>query len=291
MTRLLRVLRYHDRDEFARRVEAFLIRHEAENCFFLGALTATGAGVPPDVLRLVIEDERGEVVAVAMKWPKRHLMMTDAPPAAVDALVDYFVDGKIPLQGVQSRPHLAARFAERYAARAGLTARPHTGMAVYVLTEVRPVRGVAGSLRPAREPDAELLARWAEAFCRDCGLPAQPPGGELVRARERIARGDAFLWEVDGRPVCSASVHGPTPNGIRINAVYTPDEYRSRGFASACVAALSQRMLDSGRKFCFLYTDLANPTSNKIYRAIGYEKVCEDEQIFFDSEAAPDDAT
>jgi predicted GNAT family acetyltransferase len=77
-------------------------------------------------------------------------------------------------------------------------------------------------------------------------------------------------------------VAGPTPNGIRINAVYTPPEFRRRGYASACVAEVSQRMLDSGRKFCFLFTDLANPTSNKIYKAIGYRHVADGQHITFD---------
>jgi predicted GNAT family acetyltransferase len=64
--------------------------------------------------------------------------------------------------------------------------------------------------------------------------------------------------------------------------VYTPPEKRNRGYASSLVAALSQHLLDGGRKFCFLYTDLANPTSNKIYRALGYEHVGDSVQIFFD---------
>ena len=52
-------------------------------------------------------------------------------------------------------------------------------------------------------------------------------------------------------------------------------EFRGRGYASNCVAALTQKMLDQGRKFCFLYTDLSNPTSNKIYQQIGYRPVCD----------------
>ena len=66
---------------------------------------------------------------------------------------------------------------------------------------------------------------------------------------------------------------GRTPDGVRIGAVYTPPEYRGRGHATACVAALSQRMLDTGLAFCFLYTDLSNPTSNSIYQRIGYHLV------------------
>jgi predicted GNAT family acetyltransferase len=284
----MRVIRHHDRDEFARRVESFLIRHEAENCFFLGMLQASGVSVPPDVLRLVVEDERGELVAVGMKWPDRHLMLTDAPPAAVDALADYFLEQKLPLQGAQSRRAIARRFSDRYVARTGMTPRLHMAHAVHLLTKVRPVDGVAGSMRPARESDLDLFERWSDAFCRDCGLPLHPPPGQRIRCRENIERGETFFWEIDGQPVSTASIKGPTPHGIRVSLVYTPPEHRRRGYASALVAALSQRMLDSGRRFCFLYTDLANPTSNKIYRAIGYEPVCEDEQIFF--EARPDAA-
>jgi len=89
------------------------------------------------------------------------------------------------------------------------------------------------------------------------------------------------LWE-DGRPVSLASFGNPTPNGIRIGPVYTPPEYRRRGYASALVAELSERLL-AGRRFCFLFTDLANPTANRIYEQIGYRRVCEAAEIVFES--------
>ncbi len=73
-----------------------------------------------------------------------------------------------------------------------------------------------------------------------------------------------------------------TPNGVRLNIVYTPPEHQRRGYATACVAALSQHLLDSGRSFCFLFTDLANPTSNSIYQKIGYRPVCDFVDIEFD---------
>ena len=82
-----------------------------------------------------------------------------------------------------------------------------------------------------------------------------------------------LLWEVEGAAVSMAGYSGRTPNGIRIAWVYTPPENRGKGFAGACVAALSQKLLDDGRKFCFLYTDLANPVSNHVYQKMGYEPV------------------
>ena len=78
----------------------------------------------------------------------------------------------------------------------------------------------------------------------------------------------------------AASVR-PTPNGMSINLVYTPSEERRKGYATACVAALSQRLLDDGCQFCTLFTDKANPTSNQIYREIGYHKVADFMEYFF----------
>ena len=78
-------------------------------------------------------------------------------------------------------------------------------------------------------------------------------------------------------------VGGPTPNGIRIGPVYTPPEFRGRGYASACVAAASQLQLDAGRRFCFLFADLSNPTSNHIYQEIGYEPVGDVDRYVFEA--------
>jgi uncharacterized protein len=74
---------------------------------------------------------------------------------------------------------------------------------------------------------------------------------------------------------------GETPNGIRIGPVYTPPEERGHGYASNLTAWVSQTLLDEGRRFCFLYADLGNPTSNKIYQAIGYEPVTDALMVAF----------
>jgi len=95
-----------------------------------------------------------------------------------------------------------------------------------------------------------------------------------------VATGDIFLWD-DGRPVSVAARNRPTPHGISVGYVYTPPELRGRGYATSCVAALSQHLLDSGYEFCTLFTDLANPTSNDIYQQIGYRPICDyDEYVF-----------
>ena len=62
-----------------------------------------------------------------------------------------------------------------------------------------------------------------------------------------------------------------TERGAMVNLVYTPRALRGKGYASSVVAALSKLQLDSGLSYCTLFTDMANPISNGIYRRIGYE--------------------
>ena len=90
----------------------------------------------------------------------------------------------------------------------------------------------------------------------------------------------------EGEVVSICGYGSPTPNGVRIGPVYTPPELRGHGYATALTAELSQRLLDGrlyegGRRFCFLYTDLANPTSNAIYERIGYRRIAEAAEVVF----------
>jgi predicted GNAT family acetyltransferase len=118
-----------------------------------------------------------------------------------------------------------------------------------------------------------LLEEWWDAFGIEIGEQlARGSGREAIATR--LAGRQIFLWKNANKIVSMAAWAGPTPNGVRINLVYTPREHRNRGYASANVAALSRHLLDSGKKFCFLFTDLANPTSNSIYRKIGYRCIC-----------------
>ncbi len=160
---------------------------------------------------------------------------------------------------------------------------------IYQLERVTPPARVPGVLRRATTADRDLAVAWMAAFY------GEALGEGDIRAAERsvavrLAGGDSglYFW-ADGRPVSMIGYGGPTPNGIRIAPVYTPPELRGRGYASACVAATSQRLLDEGRRYCFLYTDLSNPTSNHIYQAIGYRPVCDVDAYAF--EPAPGTAT
>jgi predicted GNAT family acetyltransferase len=177
--------------------------------------------------------------------------------------------------------HDSLSFARAWQERTGQPI--YLGMAerIYKLDRVVQPQPVPGHMREITTADRDILIDWFQAFSREALHKDDREGSERsVDLRLRSAISSDFFWE-DGEPVSLTGVFRSTPNGARIGPVYTPPEHRGRGYASACVAAASQRMLDEGRQFCFLFTDLSNPTSNHIYQQIGYQPVVDMDEYRF----------
>jgi predicted GNAT family acetyltransferase len=137
-------------------------------------------------------------------------------------------------------------------------------------------------MRPPRLDELPLMIDWLRAFA-DEALHEAPHVEDIeltYRRREADPDGAWLVWD-DDDPVSLAAYGSPTPSGIRVGPVYTPPERRGRGYATALVAELTAERLAAGYGFCFLFTDLANPTSNAIYARIGYEPVADWDQWSF----------
>ncbi len=90
-----------------------------------------------------------------------------------------------------------------------------------------------------------------------------------------------LVWDHLG-PVSMLGITQPVARVVRIGPVYTPLQYRRNGYAGSAVAAVSRRALAGGASRCMLFTDLANPTSNKIYAEVGYRRIADWEEYAFD---------
>jgi hypothetical protein len=287
--------RYDDVEAFARAAEPFLAAREAEHNLPLGILTGLRRqpamyGTPP---YLAVVAEGADVIAVALRTPPFNVILSLIPeaaraPEALDLLVADLATDQPDLTGVLGPSALSRDFAARWQTRTGRGYRQAMSERIYQLSTVRPVSGVSGRMRHATPDDRAVLERWLAAFHAE----AQPDSDHLD-AMEWVDQAFASplrtiaLWEEGGAPVSLAGGARNTPTGARVGPVYTPPERRGKGYASACVAALSQEMLDSGRRFCFLFTNLANPTSNHIYQTIGYEPVSDVDVYRFDLGTIP----
>lgn len=229
----------------------------ADNC------AAVREAVSPLFLSVHSDDA---VIGVAMKTPGYRIYLGDVPDNALAEPAAACYDRVPDSAGLEGDPRSAAAFAGYWRTLSGKGFRETGGTRLYRLGELRPPT-VAGGIRCASEADLELCVDWMRRMRRDSGIGMAP---EAVPAR--VENEHLWLWEDAGRPVALAGHQIRSFGWTRIAPVYTPPQFRCRGYGSAVTAAVSKILRDSGCEVC-LFTDIANPTSNKIYQALGYTPV------------------
>jgi predicted GNAT family acetyltransferase len=223
-----------------------------------------------DYLWATVDDRDGRVLGVAMQTPRHPLFVSRMPAEAAAALACALASARHDLLGVNGAVGATAAFAEAWTARTGWTSTVVTSMRMYRLGELLRPAGVSGRAVLAASPgDVELVAGWLGAF-HDEAQSHAPVEDWHVLAGRRIADGQIHLWHDGGAPVAFAAVSAPAAGVARVGPVYTPPWARRQGYGAAVTAEATRAALIGGAEHVALYTDLANPTSNSIYQAIGY---------------------
>lgn len=281
--------RFTDPQAFSAAVTPFLLRREAANCLQLGLLPLLAEGGVQGPYMAVVKEPGGGTAMVALQTPPHRLVLSEAlveggadagapaGAATLEALVEPLLADAPDAPGVLGPVTVAAALARAWGGRRGARARRTMRERVYACTAVAPVAGAPGEMVRARPEQRDLLVDLVTSF-RQEALPNDPAAtreGVTAGVERDLAStsGGLWLWVDGGRPVSLAGARGATPHGIRVGPVYTPPELRGRGYATALTAALTSRLLAGGRQHVTLFTDLANPTSNAIYRRIGYAPV------------------
>jgi GNAT superfamily N-acetyltransferase len=224
-----------------------------------------------------------EVVGTAMRtapFGEYPAYLMPMPDEAVHLLSKSLLARDEPVLGANGALPAVRVFCEEMAAATGRTATVGQHTRLFELGDLVEPRPVAGRLRPASLEERPLVASWYAAFMVDADEQAgrepgvspheAPTDDEMTR---RIESGRVFVWvDDDDCPVNVTAATLPAYGVSRIGPVYTPRGQRGRGYASAAVYAVSKLLRDSGERAC-LFTDQANPTSNKIYEALGYRRL------------------
>src|SRR5919199_1003333 len=280
----MKLIHFDNVRQFYERVKSYLLQHEADHNLMLGISDALIRS--PDrftsqpYLGAVQEDET--LLAVALRTPPHKLVLSrslDSQALVAIAQDLYLRQEQVP--GAIGPVPEAKTFAEAWQAVTGQSYRKGLALRIYQLEAVQPIPEANGYFREATQCDRDLLIRWCNEFTKETQGDAVEQDASAIVDR-CLSEATLYLWQ-DNVPVSVANCARSTPNGRCINLVYTPPEHRKKGYATSCVAALSQTLLDKGRKYCFLFTDLANPTSNHIYQTIGYQPVCDVDEYWFET--------
>lgn len=216
----------------------------------------------------------GEPVVAFAQTPPRAVIL--ATPLAVDAELANQVVAVLrqtgrPVSGIYG----PQPWAEAIAAALGVEVTRRRGLRLHrLIGEARAPTAPTGAARWFAESELPLLRAWTETFSTEIGEP-----GLITPETAAALRPNCLAWTVDGVPVSMARRARPVFGGWSINSVYTPPEQRGRGYAGALVADLSRRLVAEGASYVALYTDLDNPTSNRLYARIGFVPVLDSAQL------------
>ena len=278
--------RVADADSFVARAGPFLAAHEAEHNLSLGLIGRLRIdprlyGFDPTY---VVVEESGAVLGCLLRTPPHGVVLSRFESLeAVDAVAAAVLDMHPGLPAAVGPADVVARFAHTWSRATGVQARLGVRQRVHAASAVRELPRAPGRMREAGPDEIPIVLRWLTAFAEEAlGEIAHVEDAEAsYRRREADPNGAWLLWD-DGGAVSLAAYGSPTPTGTRVGPVYTPPELRGHGYATSLVAELTAERLATGLEFCFLFTDLANPTSNAIYARIGYEAVADWDQWSFE---------
>ena len=242
-------------------------------------LHAYGEAMP---LMALVKDENGEIGASALMTPPFALIVQSEPlnKLALEALADALIADGLRLPGVNGIDEVSDCFAQIWQEKTGQQARRIVNTRAYELRQVLPIDYPAGRMKIAEELDAQIAADMHNAMVEEVILgPRRLSTAESELENIRLKR--IFFWVVGGELVSITIANRPQIKSICVGGVYTPPRYRRKGYARALVAEVSKELLARGYELTNLFTDLSNPTSNKIYQEIGYQPVCDYHQYEF----------
>jgi len=279
----MKVVTYAQAGDFLDVALEALLQEEEKNNLILGIALRVreGRSYGQDGPLFLTAHDGNTLIAAAIRTPPYNMILhcQEDRLDALDAIAAHLIETGQLIPGVNGTVEIASAFAECWKCHTGQSSYVRMSQRIYTLTEVTAPTNVPGHMRWAHEKDIAPLSNWFLGFC-DEAVPDAPPANPEENVRQFMTAGKLAVWDDDGMVSMTGSSRG-TPNGKTISVVYTPPEHRGKGYASGCVSALSQWLLDDGNRFCTLYTDLSNPTSNKIYQNVGYRPIVDCAMVSF----------
>ncbi|NLK74773.1 MAG: GNAT family N-acetyltransferase [Clostridiales bacterium] len=195
----------------------------------------------------------------------------DTINTAAKLLADYINDHNIPISGINARQSICQSFIEQYQSLIPCRVEEKIGMDIMEIREVNDIKPVEGVQRLARLDEVKFITEWMIEFQLEALASEMDYEAALKKAELYIRDNKVYVYEdMDHNVVTMAIVARELVNGAAIAYVYTPHEYRGKGYAVANIYYLSKLLLDQGYKFCTLFVDKKNPISCRAYEKVGY---------------------
>jgi predicted GNAT family acetyltransferase len=130
--------------------------------------------------------------------------------------------------------------------------------------------------RPAELRDVDVLARWRVGY--EIEALGEEETEELwtherAMAERAVEESNTWVLEADGQLVATSAFNSRIAEAVQIGGVWTPPEFRRRGYARCVVAQSLLDARDDGAQLAILFTDEDNIPAQKAYTSLGFRHV------------------
>jgi predicted GNAT family acetyltransferase len=247
-------------DPFKKGLETYLLKNEALNSILIGTLLQAKDST---ILSLGTCYQGFHLETAWMLTHDKVLILTEGTERSLQLLADHFSKQCQDIYRIRG----ATSSVNTFLRLTSLGIRKSMTQNIYQLDKMILQNQSLGLLKKAELSDITYLQSWIKEYIVEAKLDCADP---ILLLKKLIGEERLYLWESNGTILSMAACTAPTFTGIRINLVFTPKNYRGKGYASSCTAALGSHLLENGYKKCFIFTDQENHTANSIYKKIGF---------------------
>jgi uncharacterized protein len=271
-------------------LNAFLSQRAESSMFMLSNLRRSGLTYEDRPFHgvYVAALEGDEIVGVAAHYWNGNITLQLPDPYAektLDMLVRHTgrsVDGLLgPSEQVQ-QARVILELSEtptRYASLEKLYALALAGLNVPL-----PLSQGSVTCRNVSEADLSWLIDWHVDFkVQALNMADTPELRErcIAEERARLTHEDSWLLEDAGQPVSYSNFSATLPDMVQIGGVWTPPEFRSRGYARCVVAGSLLKARENGVQRAILFTEDYNIPAQKAYEALNFRQIGEYSIVMF----------
>lgn len=263
-------------DDFLTKRRGALLAEESKNCLAWAAIRRSKRHpTPPESHRfLVFEEATGPAAHAFISDADKHIILSEMTGRMAQDLVTFLDRQAESLATIEGPWQVAQEFSKRWSETGRGSPQSQMDQGLYELTTVTMPDLQGGHLVQAKDAHRHALKALATGFLASFPDDAIAPQEIDDKVQRFIDAQRAYLWQREDQTFVSmAAIVRESPKASSISWVYTPPQHRRQGHAARVVATLSQAQLDAGKRLCNLHTDLANPTSNNVYRSIGYTMI------------------
>lgn len=269
---------YEDAQAYLKENESILLKNEAVSQLVLYNAYQNLEVTKSDkcIFGVVIDEERPmlhfcNVASKKMVIYTQDIVKESIGPAT-DLLADYMVSNNIIISGLIAKHEVCQAYIEKYQKSVDCTFLETLEMDIMEIRNVNDIKPVEGSHRLALIDEVKMITDWMIDFQMEALASEINYETALNKATRLIVESRVYVYEdADKRPVTMATVSRQLVHGVAFNYVYTPEEFRGKGYAVANIYYMTKEYLAQGNEFCTLFVDRKNPVSCRAYEKVGFQ--------------------